>query len=187
MPAKGGGNNEMEDFSKEDLNDGLDHYWPETRVFPTIADSKGPERLGKRDVLLILKWKLGRIKDSNYDETVSDKNLGLINQWVNKASEPGGEIKALEELDKIPGIGLATATAILTVCFPEKFTIIDLRVLEMLELELRETDGWTAEQYFTKFLPKVKDQSKQWGCTLREADQALWGLSVKKQIREKIG
>jgi hypothetical protein len=32
------------------------------------------------------------------------------------------------------GIGLAAASAMLTVCYPEKFTIIDQRVLETLDL-----------------------------------------------------
>jgi hypothetical protein len=177
----------MKSYSKEDMDEGLDYYCPESRVFPTIPQADGPRELAKRDVLLILKWKLGRIKESNYSQTVSDDNLILINLWIQKAGEAGCEIEALCELDKIPGIGLATATAILTVCYPKKFTIIDQRVLGTLDLKPDNTDGWTAERYFQEYLPKVIKYCGQWGCTLREADRALWGLSVRNEINKRIG
>jgi len=185
----------MKHYSKEDMRKGLDFYSPETRVFPAIAAAaQGPQKLTKEHVLLILKWKLRRIKGSN-SETVSDENLHRINGWVEKASQTGREINALKGLGKIPGIGLATATAILTICYPERFTIIDRRVLEMLDLISPENVGhwkddwsgdWTAERYFNEYLPKVKDHAAEWGCSLREADQALWGLSVCEQIERFI-
>jgi hypothetical protein len=175
----------MKNYSKEDMNEGLDYYCPETRVFPTIAKAEGPKRLTKQHVLLILKWKLGRIKKANF-ETVSYDNLLLINEWVEKAGETGHEIEALNGLDNIPGIGLATATAILTVCYPDKFTIIDYRVLEMLDLTPPIADGWTAERYLKVYLPKVREYCGQWDCTLRRADRALWGLSVRDQMNEMI-
>jgi hypothetical protein len=175
----------MKSYTKEDMDEGLDYYSPETRVFPKIAQAGGPQELTKQHILLILKWKLSRIKDSNY-ETVSDDNLRLINQWVQKAGKSGFEIEALNGLDMIPGIGLATATAILTICYPQKFTIIDRRVLEMLGLHPTNADDWTAERYFKEYLPKVREHCGQWDCDLRQVDQALWGLSVRNQINEMI-
>lgn len=169
------------EYSKEDMNKGLDCYWPEIRVFPIIA--KTQRDLAKRDILLILKWKLSRIKTSN-SKTVEDEHIRLINEQVKKAGEAGGEVEALKKLDEIPGIGLATATAILTICHPEKFTILDWRVLGMLHLEPKEAESWTAEDYFNRYLPRVKDYCEQWECTLRQADQALWGLSVSESIDE---
>jgi hypothetical protein len=100
-------------------------------------------------------------------------------------------------LDNIPGIGLATATAILTVCYPESFTIIDERVLASLDLypsgcekkkrkkKKYSTDDWTAKTYVDEYLPRVRERKEQWSRTLRETDQALWGLSVNQRI-EKI-
>jgi hypothetical protein len=178
--------NWMKNYSKQDMSEGLDYYFPETRVFPQIAQIDGPRKLKKQDVLLILKWKLSRIKKSN-DETVSDSKLRLINQCVEKAGRDGREVDALNELDEVPGIGLATATAILTVCYPDKFTIIDRRVLEILGLSPTKAEGWSAERYFQEYVPRVKEQSAQWGCTLRDADRALWGLSVRDDVNRIIG
>jgi hypothetical protein len=152
------------------------------------------QSLSKRDVLLILKWKLGRIKDSNA-ETVNDNRMEAINEAVRNASQADRRIAALEALQKISGIGLATATAILTVCYPNDFTIIDWRVLEILDLypsrlakakrKRHSADDWTAADYMREYLPNVKAYSERWSCTLRDADRALWGLSVDQRI-EKI-
>ncbi len=186
-------NGSMDEHFNNDLEVGLDCYDPETRVFPKIAQAKAGPELSKRDVLLILKWKLGRVKVSNY-KTILDKNMVKINEAVREAGITGREIDALKALEAIPGIGLAVATAILTVCYPDKFTIIDERVLGMLDLlpsapkskNRYSTDDWTAAEYFNKFLPEVRKRSQEWSCTLRDADRALWGLSVNKDIEETI-
>ena len=179
------------------VEQGLESYDPETRAFPEIRKkvSKG-EGLTKRDVLLILKWKLQRIKNSNA-KTVSDNNLEKINKAIVAASKPRSAVAALKALDTVPGIGLATATAILTVCYPDTFTIIDERVLESLELfprwyekkkkikEKYSTGDWTAKGYVNEYLPRVSEYKDRWKKTLRETDQALWGLSVNRRV-EKI-
>jgi hypothetical protein len=56
------------------VDEGLDYYGLETSIFPAIAKAEELPRLTKQHALLILKWKLGRIKESN-NETVSDDNL----------------------------------------------------------------------------------------------------------------
>ena len=185
------------DLLKCDMESGLDYYDAEGRVFPGIAKKvSAGEGLTGQDVLLILKWKLGRIRDSNL-ETVSDENLGMINQAVKAARTADSGVGALKTLDMIPGIGLATATAVLTVCYPTEFTIIDWRVLETLDLfpsrmpenkrTEHNTEHWTAEDYIAEYLPRVKKQAHGWGCDLRDADRALWGISVRNGITRILG
>ena len=135
------------------------------------------------------------IKDVNAD-TVAEARMVEINRAIAKAREPDGEVEALQALEKIPGVGLATATALLTVCYPEVFTIIDERVLEMLDLfpsglhaakrTRHSTEDWTARQYWDEYVPEVKKQSEAWKGTLRDADRALWGLSVRGRVDEII-
>jgi hypothetical protein len=110
----------IDEDSNNDIAEGLDCYDPEKRAFPRIAASvSNGEALNKRDVLLILKWKLGRLKDRN-SETVADPNMDKINETVRDACKADRKIAAVEVLTNLPGIGLATATAILTVCYPEE-------------------------------------------------------------------
>lgn len=77
----------MEDSDKE-MDQGLDCYDPESRVFPGIRKRLSKdEGLSKRDVLLILKWELGRIKGSNA-KTVSGENRKKINRAIVDAKKP---------------------------------------------------------------------------------------------------
>lgn len=186
----------MNSFSREDFERGLDHYDAETRVFPRVASKVGSGGvLTKEDVLQILKWKLGRLKGSNAI-TICDENMSLINQAIKDSGELARRGDALKALLRIPGIGLASATAILTVCRPDQFTIIDWRVLETLDLfpgglpqeRRREhsADSWTVEEYLDEFLPAIQRQGVEWGCELREADRALWGLSARLRALEII-
>lgn len=171
--------------SSNDFETGLDCYDPEHRVFPHLAGHHEGQRLSPRDVLLILKWKLGRIREI-HSTTVNKQNMARINQAIHDATMPETKIAALESLASVPGIRLATATAILTVCYPTDFTIIDQRVLAQLELNPATTDGWSAQEYVRRYLPRVEECAKTWGCTLRDADRALWGLSVSKRIEQII-
>lgn len=99
---------------------GLDCYDPEGRVFLDIAAKvKARRELCKRDVLLILKWKTKRLRD-NYSITIGNDQMRSINQAIAEAKSNG--LGALEMLQGIPGIKLAVATAILTVCYPNRFS-----------------------------------------------------------------
>lgn len=188
----------MSQRSDFDKDTGLDCYDPEGRVFPKIASRTTNPKLDKRDVLLILKWKLGRIKDA-HALTIADHNMTVINAAVSKAVNVGCEaqIEALEALTRVPEIGLAVATAILTVCYPDTFTIIDQRVLESLDLfpvslpldkrKEHTSDDWTPTDYIDQYCPKVREYAERSHCTLRTADQILWGLSVNDRIEQLIG
>jgi hypothetical protein len=192
----------MNEDSDRDRETGLDCYDPERRVFDEIPNKIGAgEGLSKQDVLLMLKWKLGRITNRN-SQTVTDTNIRKINEAVKVARQNDRRIAALTALQDIPGIGLATATVILTVCYPDAFTVIDWRVLSELDLfpsnlsvaqqvskrksDDYNADDWTAENYLSEFLPKVNACAKLWNCSLRDADRALWGLSVHRRIQEII-
>lgn len=182
--------------STESIEQGLDCYDPEARVFPNIRQKAAKaEPLSKRDILLMLRWKLGRITDA-HAQTIADDKMTEINEAVVNAGKPDRKIEALEALERIPGVGLAVATVILTVCYPDDFTIIDWRVLEALDLfpdglpeeKRREYNSidWTAKTYLEEYLPKVRERQKLWGCTLRETDRALWGLSLNRRVEKVI-
>lgn len=178
----------------QDMDTGLDCYDPETRVFPKIAaKAKAGRPLCKREVLLILKWKTSRLRE-DYSIAVGDKQMQIINQAIGEGRNDA--LAALTMLQGIPGIKLAVASAILSVCYPKKFTIIDENVLGVLSLfpsslpahkrNRYTTEYWTAAEYLDEFLPKVEQFSRRWHCGLRQADQALWGLSVEQDIQRII-
>ena len=179
-----------------DIEHGLDCYDWEGRVFPDIHRRIDcGQELTKLDVLLILRWKLGRVKDSNAI-TVSDNNLSAINAAVSAAKDAKCGEESLLSLIGIPGIGLPVATAILTACHPSEFTVLDWRVLESLRLfpsrmpkdQRREykSEDWTAKEYIAEFLPRVKKISADWRLSLRDTDRALWGMSLRRRLDDVI-
>lgn len=116
-----------------------------------------------------------------YSQTVNDDNMLRINKAVRDAANGGSEVEALKALDEVLEIGLPVASAILTVCYPHKFTILDIRLFGILALypsRLKSNqpskpadEQWTVEDCWNEFLPMVKQRSKQWCCTLRNADR----------------
>lgn len=174
----------MTSIAYSEVETGLVCYDPEGRLFPNLA-MKLDSGLTAQDVLLILKWKLGRIKRSNA-ATVAPSNLLKINHAVSLARQPERMCEGIEELMRVEGIGLATATAILTACYPDQFSVIDWRVLEVLGLFPATTDKWTVEDYVERFLPEVRGFADRHRLRLRDADRALWGISVYRQIGRMV-
>ena len=168
--------------SPYEVKAGLECYDPEQSLFPQLREGAGIKELTARHVLLILRWKLGRIKNA-HAATVSPSNLAKINNALVLAGQPERGRDALEALTTVEEIGLAVATVLLTVRYPDRYTIIDWRVLEALRLQPATTDEWTSTTYISEFLPAVEDFRKQHShLSLRQADQALWGMSLNKRI-----
>ncbi|MFA6189915.1 MAG: hypothetical protein WC711_00145 [Candidatus Staskawiczbacteria bacterium] len=80
------------------------------------------------------------------------------------------------------GFLLPMATAILTVLYPKDFTIYDVRVRNYFGLK----EIYSAKNYFSDFLPKVKDFAKQHNLSLRDADRYLWGKSFYKDLEDLV-
>lgn len=173
-------------ISADDVKAGLECYDPEGSIFPRLREGAGVKELTARHVLLILRWKLGRIKEA-HARTVSPGNLAKINSALVLAGQLERAPEALEALMTIEEIGLAVATVLLTVRYPDSYTIIDWRVLEALRLQPATTDRWTAADYVSEFLPAVQNFRKRHShLSLRQADQALWGISLNTRIERLI-
>lgn len=132
-----------------------------------------------------------RIKDGNY----SRDNLKVIVRWksprkigfiddntdaevvraLRTASDARtSEKSAVETLDKLHGIGVPMASAILTTIYPDKYTVIDVRALE--SLGVIEYPSQSVE-YYLRYLGKCRELSQQYHVDLRTLDRALWQWS----------
>lgn len=93
----------------------------------------------------------------------------------------------MQKLDEVKGIGVPIASAILTVCYPERFTILDYRAWETL-YDLRRVKTKKVPTgiygYFNMYLPACKKLAQDLRMSLRELDHAMWGWSKKKSIEE---
>ncbi len=102
--------------------------------------------------------------------------------------------KQLKILVDIKGLKLATASAILTILYPERFTVYDVRVRKQLRkrgLWEEEPDDITycvdvVNRYFDKYLPPIEKLATDSGLSLRDCDRALWAQDWHEDLMDFI-
>jgi hypothetical protein len=86
------------------------------------------------------------------------------------------------------GFRLPTASAILTVLFPDVFTIYDIRVCNALDA-FHKLGGMTwspkAWEEYQRFICAVRDAAPQ-GLSLRDCDRWLWGQDKRGTLRNEL-
>jgi len=107
------------------------------------------------------------------------ESIETIIKKLNKAKTKKEKIKILTDIN---GIGIAIASAILTVCYPNDFTVIDYRVLNSLKELGVEVKGNPRENIkdYLRYVDICKAEAKKYGLTLRDFDRALWAMDWYK-------
>jgi len=138
------------------------------------------------DFYAIVTWKSNRstskVKDGLKKANLTPRTL------MAKVSACASDRDRMMELDKVTGIGVPIASAILTVCYPKRFTILDYRAwgaLLLLHFKKTKKDKPmpnNIDDYFSIYLPACQVMAKKHKMTLRELDKAMWGLSKHNSI-----
>jgi thermostable 8-oxoguanine DNA glycosylase len=124
------------------------------------------------DFYKICMWKSARQKQRYI------KNKQKIGKITKKALIKKDEKEKIKILcDGLEGVGIPTASAILTVVFPQKYAIIDVRCLGVL----REKFNIKISKYITvnswlKYLSLMREISKENNITPRELDMVLFAM-----------
>ena len=147
--------------------------------------------ISTEDFWLIILWKSNRSKNNtrraleNYNASFDDAVKALASALFNKGSHK----ERLKELVIERGLGLAISSAILTVFYPDIFTIYDIRVCNQLgnfyKLKNCRSKGKFWDEYL-KFVAAVKANTPGVQ-TLRDKDKTLWGLSLLADIKKELG
>ena len=151
------------------------------------------------DFFCIVIWKANRAKSSIAEKLCNktsqfdhlDQAVKSLTQQIAKASSKQEKMKVLVEEWKF---GLPMASAILTVLYPDDFTVYDVRVAQLLDKDRKRgcefsklidlTAFETVWEGYRKFMEEVKNFAPQ-GVqlrSLREKDQYLWGKSFHDQL-----
>ena len=181
----------------------LRYYDLETYLFEDVRQRFLKERrLDAFDLLSIIIWKAERSK--------SKLAHRLMKQADNEAAEPGSRLEAAADQftralfeAKSPeerlllametwGFRLPTASAILTVLWPEEFTVFDVRVCDELACaqlgDFRRLGNISPKriwQEYCKYRKAVESAVPQQRI-LRDKDQFLWGRSSARQLVKDI-
>lgn len=180
--------------------DYLKYYDLEEYLFETVSPRfRKDTHLRAFDFLSIVNWKSPRPKPQiidglrGWEKTGLEEAVRRLTHAIYQAEDDQTRLKIL--LDR-PGIGLAMATAILTVLYPEDFTVYDQRACESLGDSVPQTrvqdfrnlgtrDTAKIWEGYAEFLKAVRENTPQ--CfSLRDKDRWLWAKAVVKQIKSEI-
>lgn len=167
----------------------LTWYWLEEYLFADVHKRfKQGERIGYFDFYSIIYWK----------RNASKKNIkkGLdklrIKPWqlLRQVEAAGGPKQKLKVLRRVNGIGIAIASAIMAVCYPEHYTVVDSYVLTEYNESRKETvEGWVClsldsltDERYLEYNKWCKELSHAWDCSLRDVDRILWTKVWKKGV-----
>jgi hypothetical protein len=109
----------------------------------------------------------------------------VVKKLTSEIFHMSGTEQKLELLIKSWKFNLPMATTILTVLYPQEFTIYDMRVRGQIGI-CNDFSGRKDQikRYFDEFLPKVKRLGK--GKNLRNKDRYLWGKSFYQDLMKLL-
>jgi hypothetical protein len=147
--------------------------------------------LGAFDLFSIIIWKANRAKSrvASRLKAKHAESLELASRRLTSGAwDCSNDASRLVYLRCDWGLGLPMTSAILSVCWPERFTVYDYRVCEELgrfETLNNVTHRERLWEGYELFRAAVVEASPK-GLTLRECDRFLWGRSAAKQLVKDI-
>lgn len=163
---------------------------------PYLLDVVGPHfrrtgELSPEDFWLILIWKANRAKNHQRRRLEAEGARTFSEAVTAIAKQLHGANTAEARLGLLMttwGMRLPTASAVLTVLYPEEFTVYDIRVCDQLgdfhALVHRPSSAKLWGKY-CRFRQAVETATPT-NLTLRQKDHHLWGKSLMEQVRSDL-
>jgi len=156
-----------------------------------------PKHLTPFEILSIVIWKAERNKKRVKSSLLKEGVVNTISNTLRNYQQ-GKEEDVVEELTKIYGIGIPTASAFLTVLYPSDFTVVDVRAKETFENHPHLKNYCKGKNCFISnpsenvkgyidYLNKCKKASVNFGFKdLRAFDKAIWGYSFFSDLSDYV-
>lgn len=141
-----------------------------------VLNERGTPYLTARELNQILLWKL----DKQYHRSKQQREINVDNVVVPitracfsiRSDDKNYEIELkLKTLTTMRGVATPLASAILAICFPDEFVVIDSLLWEFIYEE--EKSSFTVNDYL-KFLSFFSSLSKHTKCSLQDTEHLLW-------------
>jgi hypothetical protein len=151
-------------------------------MYPEEDDAKAERiaaegrRLGylRRPAFLALcRWKSPRTAP-----LCATNDPGVVRRVTALAFSTEDERVRIEILTLLAGVSWPTASAILHLCFPDRYPILDFRALWSLSVSPPREYGWP---FWSAYVAYSRSLARRAGVTLRTLDRALWAYSKERQ------
>jgi hypothetical protein len=173
----------------------LNYYHLENYLFTEVNRRfHGQGFIDAFDFMSIVIWKANRAKSKiarrligdSKDPNALDTEVRKLTTSISAADGPKERLKLLID-GKDAKFRLAMATAILTVLYPEDFTVYDVRVCDTFLKFKNLKDATNFENTwkgYTDYMEAVRDHLP--GLSMRETDRYLWAKSAADQLTKDI-
>jgi len=173
------------------FKDYIKFYFLEDYLFNEVNKNFKRGYLKPEEFFAIVIWKSPRVKTRILKE-IKEKHLDIceITKKLNDFTQEKMKEK-MKLLDDIKWVGLPIASAILTVCYPKDFTVVDRRAknsLKNLNIPMKGNPAENIDAYFS-YLDFCKKEAKKQNLSLRDFDRALFGKDIyegEKGLRELV-
>ena len=191
-------------MSMENLKEYLKYYFLEDYLFKEISKNFLERHyLEREEFFTIIIWKSNRAKNKYKTESRLKVNAANIKNTTSKLfrvidKNKEKRIETMKEMvaavQQLSGVGLPVASAILAVCHPEDFTIVDYRAKASLIKLLNNKDAMTDKEIlidikrrfgadpansrsaYVKYCICCWQKAKELNISLRDFDRALFGM-----------
>lgn len=172
----------------------LQYYDMEGYLFKVVSTRYAQDKtLTAFDFFCIVIWKANRAKSIVAKRLLAHGNgqanfgvaVGSLLTAISEAKDQKGRLSVLIEGW---GFRLPMASAILTVLYPEDFTVYDIRVCNVLgdfKDVQNKTNFATLWERYSAYVIAVRNAAPECS-TLRDKDRFLWGKSLANQLQSDI-
>ena len=172
--------------------DFIDYYHLERYLFETVSTRYHKAKtLNAFDFFCIVVWKANRAKSKiaarllSYGHSTLDLAVKALTVQLVAAKTPQAKLTVLFESW---GFRLPMATAVLTVLYPEDFTVYDVRVCDTLADFHSLNNCTNAERRWSGYqhYKLAVEAAGPAGLSLRDKDRWLWGKSFAAQLQSDV-
>jgi len=173
-----------------ELIERADDYVETKRLISNFAELKKvrvPFYLKMDELDWILHWKLRRQYQRQYRNIIrnTDTLVREVTQTAFKIENDGSfySIKLkLKTLIKLHGVQIPVASAILALCYPDMFCVIDFRGYRQFFGNAKKYQNYTFQEYFY-YWSLIKKKADELGVTPQEVDMAIWQYDIESQAK----
>jgi hypothetical protein len=170
--------------------DPVRYYWLESYLFTEVHRRFHAEQsLDAFDLFSIVIWKANRAKSRVAHRLL--ERYGDLERAARELSAALSRASLEQERFEIlihAGFQLAMASAILTVLWPDVFTVYDVRVCQELGDELDRVKNWKGHRLWEGYC-RYRDAvncAVTGSLSLRDKDRFLWGRSAMQQLKRNL-
>ncbi|MFA9190662.1 hypothetical protein AAGV28_04695 [Flavobacterium sp. FZUC8N2.13] len=152
--------------------------------FENLKKTRTPFYLKANELEQILEWKLRKqySRQTKIRQNNTENNIELITKTTFLLTQKNKDIETvlkLKSLTLLYGVEIPVASSILTLCYPENYSVIDFRNWRQIFKVSTKKTSYTTKEY-NEYLKRIKYLSKKFNFSTQQIDIAIWQKDINE-------